>query len=400
MKDELLIHFKAWWLSILLTVVQPGLAQSQKGNIPVNGLLGCASLLSVEISGTDPITKLVGSTDLTINNPSIFQGQMRSVYLAPVDSWGRGENAKYLFALSLRVSSHDEALDFFNALIEAANYSNGTTWASVLQTENTYEVPGICTARVHSPYYTRHISMNQGSLELEIEIQQSTQEVEVADQIIQVLLKTFNLRSAPVGLQHLSAYDLSTFEGRAAWGYEAFNKWLQSLSSEAKNALKLISGPEYRDILPFLRGSPRTGAASIATPELQAMIAELDAAIARGQLPVPVKLFRATADPNTLEIWTQLLHDPRLQLRPLSDSAYTFTSLDEGFVKSWNRNELRGRGIIIEIEASQGLRAGYVDRGPHDRNYAEIILARGQTLTPIRAYTDSSGLRRLLVSAY
>lgn len=400
MKHELLTHFNALWLSILLTVVQPTLAHAQNGNTPGKVLSRCAILLAGGTLGSQSIASFTGKTDLTIESPSVFQGRQRSAYLAPVDSWGRGENAKHLFVLSLRVSSNDEALDFFNSLIGEINANHGTNWASVRQKDNMFEVPGVCTARVHSPYYTRHIPMAQGSLELEIEIQKSTHEVAVANQIGQVLLNTFNLQSAPESLQHLSGYDLTTSEGRAAWGYEAFHKWLQSLSSEAKTALRLISGPEYRDILPFLRGNGRNGPSSLSTPQLQEMISELDGAIERGQLPVPVRLFRASADPHTLEAWTQLSNDPRVQARPLSDSAYTFTSLDEDFVQSWNRNELRGKGIIIEIEASEGLRAGYVDRGPHDRDYAEIILARGQTLTPIRAYTDASGVKRLVVTAH
>jgi hypothetical protein len=53
------------------------------------------------------------------------------------------------------------------------------------------------------------------------------------------------------------SYDLSTFEGRAAWGYEAFYAWLSSLSSDASTALRLISGSDYKAILPFLRNGNR-----------------------------------------------------------------------------------------------------------------------------------------------
>jgi hypothetical protein len=393
-KSEPLNHFKALWLAIFLIVVQPSLAEAQ-GQV----LSTCEILLSKEAEGQS-ISSLFSRTDLVMDNPSVFKGQQRSAYLAPEDSWARGETAKHLFVLSMRVSSNEEALNFINALIREVNTSYGANWESVERESGIYDVPDNFTARVHSPYYTRHIPTAQGSLELEIEIQQSKHEVAVAEKIAQVLLKTFNLQSVPVSLRHLSEYDLTTSQGRAAWGYEAFHEWLQSLSKEARTLLGLISGAEYRDILPFLRGSGRNGFSSLTTPKLKEMIVELDAAIERGQLPVSVRLFRASADPHTLEAWSQLSNNSKLQPRTLSDSAYTFTSLDEKFVQSWNRNELRGRGIIIEIEASEGLRAGYIDRGPHDHDYAEIILARGQTLTPIRAYTDTSGVKRLVVTAH
>jgi hypothetical protein len=34
---------------------------------------------------------VIGQTDLKIQHQSVFHGQPKSVFLAPVDSWGRGE---------------------------------------------------------------------------------------------------------------------------------------------------------------------------------------------------------------------------------------------------------------------------------------------------------------------
>jgi hypothetical protein len=377
------------WLSILLTTAQPAWA---------NGL-SCADLFlahsTSQLQSSQPISQFLGKAGLIIES-SVFQGQKRSVVLAPVDSWGRGENAKDLFVLALRVESNGQGFAFFSQLVDQMNSQYDHNWTATSRGGNVFEIPGVCTARVHPPYYARHTPMAQGHLEIEIEIQNSSSEVEVANQIGSVLQSAFKLRTSPTSLQHLMTYDLKTFAGRSAWGQEAFHEWLAGLSSTARKALDLISGADHREILPFLRGM---GASSIPAVRPQDMIAELDAAIERVHIPVPVRLYRASSDPYSLEAWTRLSADENAVVGKLSDSAYTFTSLDQDFVLSWNQNQLRGQGIIIEIEAPAGLRAGYVDRGPQARDYAEIILARGQTLTPVRAYIDTSGQRRLVVTA-
>lgn len=381
------------WLSIVLTAAQPVWAAGLKCEE-----LFLARPTALPSRPLQSVIPLIGKNGLVIES-SVFKGQKRSVVLAPVDSWGRGENAKDLFVLAMRVDSNEQGLAFFNQLVGQVNSQYGHNWTVATKGENIFEIPGVCTARVHPPDYARHIPMAQGHLEIEIEIQQSKNEVAVANQIGSVLQSVFRLRTSRVSLQHLTNYDLTTFEGRAAWGQEAFHEWLAGLSSNARTALDLISGPAYRDILPFLRGNGRSRSSSLSTERLQEMVGELDAAIQRGRIPVPVRLYRASSDPYSLETWTRLTADANAQVEKLSDSAYTFTSLDQNFVLSWNRKELRGQGIIIEVEAPAGLRAGYVDRGPHTRDYAEVILARGQTLTPIRAYTDASGQRRLVVTA-
>lgn len=378
----------AIWLSIFLTVVQPVWAAG----------LSCAELFTAR-PAYPSITSFIGKSGLAIESAALH-GQRKSVVLAPVNSWGRGENAKQLFVLAMRVGSNEEGLLFFNQLVGQLNSIAGSHLTVITNSETVFEVPGFYTARVHTPQYAREIPMAQGYLELEIEIQQSPNEVAVANQIGSILQRSFNLRASTTDLKHLTTYDLSTYEGRAAWGYEAFHVWLGRLSSEARAALSLISGPEYRDILPYLRGKGRNENTSLSTARLQDLIVELDAAIEQGKVPVSVKLYRASADPYSLQTWTRLSTDANAKVEKLSDSAYTFTSLDERFVQSWNQNELKGQGIIIEIKASAGMRAGYVDRGPHARDYAEIILARGQQLTPVRAYTDDSGLRRLVVTAH
>lgn len=376
-------------LSIILTAAQPVWAAG----------LSCAKLFSEgQNTQSQSVASLVGKNGLVIES-SVFQNQKRSIVLAPVDSWGRGENAKDLFILAVRVESNEQALAFFNQLVDKVNLQHGLNWTVTRRDENIFEIPGVLTARVHSPYYTRHLPMTQGRLEIEIDIEQSSNEVAVANRIGSVLQRSFKVRASRINLQHLAAYDLATPEGRAAWGQEAFHEWLGGLSSEAREALDLISGVAYRDILPFLRGNGRSGISSLSTTQLQGLIAELDAAIGRGKIPVPVRLYRASADPYSLEAWTKLMTDKNSHVEKLSDSAYMFTSLDQDFVLAWNRHQLRAKGIIIEIEAPAGLRAGYVDRGPHAKDYAEVILARGQTLTPVRAYTDSTGQRRLVVTA-
>lgn len=380
------------WLSILLTVAQPVWAAG----------LSCAELFLRQTAqksrSIHPINDFIGKNGLVIESAQL-QNQKKSVVLAAVDSWGRGENAKDLFVLAMRVGSNEEGLAFFNQLVGQVNSAYGHSWTVVNKGENIFEIPGVCTARVHSPHYARQVPMAQGHLEIEIEIAQSKNEVAIAKQIGSVLQQSYKLRTVRTSLAHLANYDLTTIEGRTAWGQEAFHEWLAGLSSDARTTLDLISGAAYRDILPFLRGNPRSAYKSIPTARLQEMVAELDAAIQHGRIPVPVRLFRASSDPYSLEAWTRLSIDPSAQVDKLSDSAYTFTSLDQDFVLSWNQNELKGQGIIIEVEAPAGLRAGYVDRGPHTRDYAEVILARGQTLTPVRAYTDSSGQRRLVVTA-
>lgn len=380
------------WLSSLLAVAQSILAEG----------LSCHERLvahpAQKLQRLAPFTQSIGKTGLVIES-SVFESQNRSVVLAPVDSWGRGENAKDLFVLAMRVESNEQGLAFFTQFASQVNSQLGENWTIAVKGENVFEIPGVCTARVHPPYYARQVPMAQGQLEIEIDIEKSANEVAVAKQIGLVLQQSFRLHTIGTNLAHLANYDLTTFDGRAAWGQEAFHEWLLSLSSDARAALNLISGGAYRDILPFLRGKARNGNSSIPTSRVQEMVAELDAAIDRGRIPVAVRLYRASSDPYSLEAWTRLSADANAKVERLSDSAYTFTSLGEDFVLAWNRNELRGKGIIIEIEAPAGLRAGYVDRGPHSRDYAEVILARDQALTPVRAYTDPLGQRRLVVTA-
>ncbi|MCB0363665.1 MAG: hypothetical protein KDD35_13140, partial [Bdellovibrionales bacterium] len=312
--------------------------------------MSCRDLLTgITAAGEVSTSELVGKSRVEVRNS---QGELKSVYLAPVSSWGRGDNAEHLFTLSMRVKSQDEARDFLEELVAEANTSlNGTPWAVAVGNFG-FEIPGVLTARTHKPHFTRHLPLREGLLELEIEIQQSPNEVEVANRVGDVLVGHFGAKPAVRNLDHLTSYDLTTSEGRLAWGNEAFFEWLNGLTGEARTALRLISGPEYRDILPFLRGEDRNWNARIQTEELNKMISALDSAIERGSLPVPVKLYRATSESATLEVWESLIAGEPLENRVLSDQAYSFTSLDQGFVQSWQKNELRGTGVIIEIEAS------------------------------------------------
>jgi hypothetical protein len=387
-------------LSIPLACAFPVLAQNNVNSSAKAAEVSarCDALLANR-QGSLVNEAVIGQTGLKIQYQSIFHGQPKSVFLAPVDSWGRGENAKHLFVAAMRLERSEDAVSFLNELVAQTNATLNSTWKVVQQKENVFEIPGICTARTHQPYYTRHIPLREGSIELEIEIQQSPNEVQIAKGILNVLSNQFHLSKSASDLQHLADYDLSTFEGRAAWGYEAFHEWLNGLSSEARTALRLISGAEYRDILPFLRGGQRNNIASISTSQLQEFVSALDSAIGRGKIPVPVKLYRASAESGTLEAWSRLTSDKNAHAEPLVDSAYTFTSLDEQFVQTWNTSQLRGTGIVIEILANAGTRAGYVDRGTQARDYAEIILARGQHLVPIQAYITATGERRLVVTA-
>lgn len=391
------LSFHMIWLSIFMTVAQPAWALNPRDMVRNDKTEQCIKLLKSEGAASLSISELVEKKDLTIES-SVFPKQRKPVVLAREDSI-RGENTKHLFILALRLDSDEEGLQFFNQLVSRSNLLNGTRWAAVVKSEKKFLVPGVCAAEVHSPFYARHIPVAYGSQEIEITIDRSADEVTVATQIAAVLLNDFKLKfSPPPSLEHLATYDLTTQDGRWAWMYEASYDWVRSLSPDAKAAMKLISGGAYLDILPFLRGRGRNGAASVPTEKLQVLISELDDAIERGKIPVAVKLYRASSDSATVAAWTKLSENSEAAVEPLSDKAYTFTSLDEQFVRMWNIGKLRGKGIILEIEASAGVRAGYVDRGPQQRDYAEIILARRQGMTPVRAYTNAIGEKHLVVT--
>ncbi|NJL25548.1 MAG: hypothetical protein HC902_10495 [Calothrix sp. SM1_5_4] len=263
--------------------------------------------------------QLVARTGLFIQDGSIFRGRPKPVYLAPVSSWSRGRNAPFLFILALRILNREEGLEFLTSL-------TSVTWS---EKNGDLEIPGLYTARFHPPYYARHLPLAEGPLELEIEIQPDPEEVATARGLADTLRTRFRL-SYPYrerDLNHLSTYDLSSREERSAWAYEAFFDWLASVSSDARLALRLISGPDYRDVLPFLRDGSRAARSPLPATRLQELVLALDVEINKGRIPVPVTLYRATTAPLVTEAWLRLAGGG--SARPFSDPAFLFTSLDE-----------------------------------------------------------------------
>lgn len=202
-----------------------------------------------------------------------------------------------------------------------------------------------------------------------------------------------------LGLKSLDAdkveYDFTSNSGRREWAYYSFYAWVKSLSPEEKSALAKVSGgPNYKTIHEALRSGDVDSA-----PVVRETVGAIDSAIAKGKVDREITVHRAIKSDSLEGVWDRL-HGGEVQSIDIDpDPAYVFTSLDPKMAQSWQKTELNGEGILLEIKVPKGFNAAFMDTDgiQFHRGYLEILLPRNTAFKAIGARTNAQGKKVLIL---
>jgi hypothetical protein len=373
------ITVSGFLLSTLLTGEYCFSSSEVPANITMNAAACAASLEG------DQISHYLNKAGLSIQSSSFGHGTTKSILLES-GGWGAP-------GLSMRAIDQDEAIEFVHVLLHEMNSILGANYL-IENSSGHPKVKGLFDIYISPPTTTLALPAEQGSVQLQIQMEGSSLDDPNSKAFFQSLKRAFHLRQDEAFCPTCLNFDLKTREGRRAWGMTGFYVWTKNLSSSARQAMDLISGPDYRDILPYLRNRKQTGMTKIPKEVLDTMIQSLNDAISRGKIPQTSTLYRAVSEPFFDQVWNSLQGANFNGEIEVTDHAFSFTSLDEKFVEGWNKANLGGKGVILEIEAVAGLAAGYVDRGQYT-DYAEIVLPMDARIFATQGYVDGKGQRRI-----
>lgn len=186
--------------------------------------------------------------------------------------------------------------------------------------------------------------------------------------------------------------------------------WEKSLTSFERRALQDIGTIDYKGYSNYLRSSGewrRELEGSLRNygeldQAVKDRIKAIDSAIAKGVLDRNTVLYRGISENGFPYRWDQL--KPGSQL---SDQNYLFATANKKVADNW-LSEVRvakrgdfSKTIVLEIETPKGTRVAYIDpvsRNMRSGTYGEIILGRNSVLRVKSKYTDSQGLRHLVLT--
>ncbi len=129
------------------------------------------------------------------------------------------------------------------------------------------------------------------------------------------------------------------------------------------------------------------------------VVADIDAAIAKGTIDRNLTLYRAAAYPELDQVWQRFNISSPAEDIFITDSAFVLTTLGSDIAHWWNRTQLNNKGIVLEIVTPAGSHAAYLDAENvfPNRGYLELVLGRNSRFKVLQAYTDSQGRKILKV---
>lgn len=314
-----------------------------------------------------------------------ISGKTKDIFLEK-GPWGKP-------IITMRIQNEDEAREISQALLREMNAFMKSTISLTFNSGN-IQAGDLFSGDISELGAAFLLPQDQGPKALEIALGTNYKDPEMVPAFFAAMSGMFRIHHNRNHCPSCFDFDKTTMDGRRNWGIAGFYFWNKNLSVDARVGMSLISGPDYRSYLPRLRGvqAPQPN-----SPELEMIpsLYTLNAAIMKdGRIPQKATLYRAIKDQRFTEIWEKL-NNAHSEV-DISDAAFAFASLDEEFVEMWLRDVLRGDGVILEIQASAGLPAGYVDRGTY-KDHAEIVLPMNAPLFATRAFVDAKGRKRLQV---
>lgn len=306
-------------------------------------------------------------------------------------SWGGGPQAAVGLDLCTTVSGPKEAEILFNALARAPSLWQGTDVQVPSGGNAIYRIAGFVEGYMVKPEMGVK-GKEDGSGELRIFVPERNH-IAANAVALEKILEHYGL--SEVSFPHLRA-DLNTKGGLREWAYYSFLKWSDSLSHPEIIALRAVAEAPFKDIHAYLEADTQK---KVTRPDLEATIGHIDSAIARGKVNRDIKVYRVDSGPDIAALWSQL-HTSRPHNLPMPKrKAYTFTSLDKDVAEWWNRDQLGGKGIFLEIHVPAGANAAFIDcKAVHpERGYLELLFPRESSFTAIEATTNSDGTKVLKV---
>lgn len=124
-------------------------------------------------------------------------------------------------------------------------------------------------------------------------------------------------------------------------------------------------------------------------------VAAIDSAIQEGKLDRKITLYHADTSPALEQIWSSGVDSRGVNL-PV-DPAYTFASMLKSFATWWRTSQYKGKGVILEIEADEGLRMIPMEKLRSEPEWLttaselEFLLPRNSRFVATGASLDSDG---------
>ena len=294
--------------------------------------------------------------------------ESKNIRFNEVSEWGLPENFKgKVYEMSVTVKDAEEGKALFKEIVKNGPAEWQETSLPDLEGRSGFGLGNKLYASIESPSN----GVGERPHELKVRFPREGDGPAEAKHLLQALNK--------MGLQHdstaLQTMDLSTVGAKAEWAKYSFKSWAKSLSQEESRALNDLGTGDYRSIHRYLRSSEKKSA-----PSIDATVKAADSAIAKGHVDRTITTYRSDSSPELHELWEKMAKEgaPKNGVPLKADPAYTFTSINRDVAKWWNSYDLKGKGVLLEIEVPKNSSAAYIDsQGIHqERGYLELVLPR------------------------
>jgi len=320
------------------------------------------------------------------------QVEQRTIRLLPKNTYGMPESFEgKVYELAMTVDSREEGYSIFQSLVrKGPNDWKNAVIPPLQEGKNAFDVDKKLYAYIR-PTESGH-EVGKRPLELVVTFPNESDGPAEAVNLLKSL-QAHKLKAAPTALQDM---DLSSVGAKNEWAKYSFSPWAKNLSREEKDALTKLGGPEYRDVNRYLR-SPNTSKDF----EIDSIVTKADTAISKASLNRDITTYRYDSSQDLAELWDKLSKTGNTKVKvPLrNDPAYTFTTIDPTVADWWNKSQLKGKGILLQIDVPKGTPAAFLDaQGIHsNRGYLELVLPRNSPFEVIGATQTSTGQKVLKV---
>ncbi len=184
---------------------------------------------------------------------------------------------------------------------------------------------------------------------------------------------------------------VDTVESMRQWVFWKYFEYKSIRSAEDTQLLWSFRTAGYKGIQDGLRQEP-----GLIPLHLQNSIEIIDRQFIKNSIDLPLTFFHVSANPELEKLWDRIQNGENISELPV-DSAYTFTNLSKDFAVYWKKQAFKGKGIILQIQASKDSKAIPMDKLKGERGILnqvselEFVLPRNSRFVPTAVGVDSDG---------
>lgn len=273
------------------------------------------------------------------------------------------DNWSHDYRVVARVSNKSEA-DQIYQLLESSGYDSLDKYTPSTSIDESTPLPYM-----------------EGSLEMQVPVKTSNNLNEFINTLSGHLVEPNELMPKTV----------DTVESMRQWVFWKFFEYKSTRPSEVTQLLWSFRTAGYKDIQNGLRQE-----AGKIPLHLKDSIEIIDRQFIKNSIGLPLTFYHVSANPELEKLWDRIQAGDNFSELPI-DFAYTFTNLSKDFAVYWKKQAFKGRGIILQIQASKDSQAIPMDKLEGERGILnlvselEFVLPRNSRFVPTAVGVDSDG---------